>query len=105
MAFNLKHIIQKLRMFKEKDSTKRDPNPYRDWTILITSFFATLILIGIGNVLLFYSFQNKGEENITPNIPLLNREELRQVLNFYATKQAHLETDLKNLPTLADPSL
>lgn len=94
----LKVFFAEFQKHFERDSFKKEFNPYRSWFFLILIFFILLVALGLLNIYWFYSFKNAPLEEFVPQTRSFSRAELEEILEQYSAKELQLESFLKNPP-------
>lgn len=91
---------------KGTDSAKIEPMPYRDWKIIVLSFFGGLVLSLGFNIYMSYQINNDNFFTTSTQKqagPTLNREGLGKVLAGLAAKEDFLAKPIADT-TIVDPS-
>ena len=100
--------FKKLTASKGVDQFKVEPTPYRDWRLLVLSFF-TLLVVSVGfNIYMSIEINRDSFFTTTPKIEegtVFNSEGLTAVLADLATKEATFEKLRTEGVVVVDPSL
>lgn len=99
-------VMKGLLSSKGTDSAKTEPMPYRDWRIIVLSFFVGFVISLGFNI--YMSFQINNDNFFTTNTqkqvgPTLNREGLGKVLAGLTAKEDFLAKPTVDV-TIVDPS-
>lgn len=107
--FNLKKIWNR---WTDRDLSKAEFNPYRDWKFILAGAFAGLILVVISSVTVFLSVRlAMPDEEISnePSAVSLNKNGLEKMIQFYQTKSERFDSLASDRETefqkVSDPSL
>lgn len=103
------------RMFKElrdRDISKVETNPYRDWSVILAAAGIFFIISVVFHARMFVGVQRDSFlESFVPETKplLLDRKGIENVIEMYDTKAARLDTLInsraENYTEVADPSL
>ena len=95
---------------RDRDPSKLEPDPYRDWKIILSLFCAGLIIVAAFDAHVFFSLQQEviPEESTTATSTSLSRKSLEDALMLYEGKEKNFDA-LQNSRTDAytevpDPS-
>lgn len=102
-----KEKFKKLFDSKGIDSLKAEAAPFRDWKILVISFFVGLSLSLAFNIYMSLQINNDSFFTATTQKyagPVLNREGLVKVLADLTAKEAFLSKPTSEALTVVDPS-
>ena len=100
--------FKKLFASKGSDPLKAEPTPYRDWRIIVLSFFAGL-MVSLGfNIYMSIEINRDSFFTTTPKVEqgvVFNSEGLTTVLGALAAKEAAFEKLRTEGVSVVDPSL
>ena len=107
--FNLNKIGKSLSFFKKSKVKKNLFNPYRDWNILIYTFFFLLLCLFAFSLYLLFQIKNdkffQVEKIQKSNEVMVNEKLLTEIIGEFDEKNKKLEELKTNSEKLSDPSL
>ncbi|OGG40403.1 hypothetical protein A3A21_03230 [Candidatus Jorgensenbacteria bacterium RIFCSPLOWO2_01_FULL_45_25b] len=104
---NLKNLTAQFHDFFDRDPSKREPNPKRDWIILFISFCVVLILAGILHLSLYFWFLALSSKEPTLEgqaTTTLSALDVQKVLDRYKQKEILFGQLMSVRPNFRDPS-
>ncbi len=110
IKINLKQIKERFSRIISRDKFKSFLTPYRDWKIIVISFFILFVIIGIANAYFFIQIDAgkiffKVEKKPTKNFEVLNVSGLKKTVQFFGNKEKNFEALSKEKLNIVDPSL
>ncbi len=104
--------IEKIRLSvlpQKKDKEKIQITPYRDWKIIVLTFFFLTALLSGGTIYTFYVLNERGiaeqEQNGLVPVETIDRNSMQKTIEAFDGKGAKLADLLSKRPRKIDPSL
>ncbi len=103
--------IEKIRLLvlpQKRDKEKIQITPYRDWKIIVLTFFFLTALLSVGTIYTFYVLNKRGvagqEQNGLVPIETIDRNSMQKTIEVFDGKGAKLADLLSKKPRKIDPS-
>lgn len=92
----------------DKDPFAYEPKPKSAWGLLLVVSFVLLVILGVVSFLIYRSLLSDAaaeKERIVPASQTIDKKELQEVLDFYASQKLKFEAFLESPETVPDPSI
>ncbi|HEY4506145.1 MAG TPA: hypothetical protein VJJ24_01715 [Candidatus Paceibacterota bacterium] len=92
----------------DRDPYAYEPEPGRAWGILLLVFLLLLILLGLMSFYIYRSLESAAlseQDRIVPASQTIDKDELKKVTDFYASKKVEFETFVSSPSNISDPSI
>lgn len=94
---------------KKKDKEKTQITPYRDWKIILITFFFAIAVLSGGTLYVSYSLNKEVFPTVAQNGPLptetIDRNSMLKAIEVFDRKEIQLANLLSKKPRKTDPSL
>lgn len=102
---DFKKYLKKLNPFKR--SPKFEPNPRRDWIILLGIFFTLLVVVSAIHLMIYKELTDASADDVSPvSAEQIDSRVLRQAVNQLKMRQENFDKIASSSPVgIVDPSL
>lgn len=109
---NINYYIEKIKLSispQKKDKEKIQITPYRDWKIIVLTFFSLTVLLSGGTIYTFYVLNEREvvgqEQNGLVPVETIDRNSMQKTIEAFDGRGTRLADLLSKKPKKVDPSL
>ena len=108
IKLNTKGLLEKFFAKKDQDKRKVEITPYRDWKILMNTFFVVLAALVVTHVYVFIKLSNDAlfaQKDTTDMVVTFKKDRLLKTVDYFDAKAIRYDALLKTKPAVVDPSI
>ena len=104
----MKALVEKFFAKQDRDKMKTEITPYRDWKILVNTFFVVLVMLVAVHVYVFVQLSNDtlfAQKDTTDTVITFNKDKLLKTVDHYDAKAVKYDDLLQTKPAVVDPAV